>query len=45
MLFSIKLVKVKQVWLARILGIEAFKDRGSTNKSAAHPYNLGNSCK
>ena len=27
MLFSIKLVKVKQVWLARILGVEAFRDR------------------
>ena len=29
MLFSIKLIKVKQIWLTRFLGIEAFRDRGS----------------
>ena len=34
MLFSIKLVKVKQVWLARILGVEAFEDGGSIYKEA-----------
>ena len=29
LLFSIKLVKVKQVWLVRILGFEAFRDGAS----------------
>jgi hypothetical protein len=29
MLFSINLVKVKQIWVAQILGIQAFRDTES----------------
>ena len=34
MLFSIRLVKVKQIWLTRILGIEAFRNRGVLCRAA-----------
>jgi hypothetical protein len=36
-IFSIKLVKLKKVWPAQILGIEAFRDKGS-NMEGVYNY-------